>query len=41
MNLGIFINIISKIILHELQIIDQLKKNFYGFITTNGLKIFR
>ena len=36
-----FINIISKIIFCELQITDQPKKNFYGFITTNESKILK
>ena len=40
-NSGIFINIINKITFCELQIIDQLKKNLYGLITTDGSKIFR
>ena len=40
-NSRIFINIISKIILHELQITDQLKKNSYGLIAANKSKIFK
>ena len=40
-NLGAFINIINKTIFCKLQITDQLKKNFYGFIAVDRLKIFR
>ena len=36
-----FINIISKTIFCELQITDQLKKIFYGFITADESKIFK
>ena len=36
-----FINIISKTVLYELKITNQLKKFFYGFIAIDELKIFK